>query len=103
MAGQIGFVLVAGGLGERLGFSGIKIALPSETTTGRSYIELYVRSILAIQSEARARLKDPDFESRFAVMTSGDTHAKTVALFEANNNFGLSSSVPLLLLLFALS
>lgn len=33
--GKVGFVLVAGGLGERLGYSGIKLSLPTETTTGR--------------------------------------------------------------------
>jgi len=39
---RTGFVLVAGGLGERLGYSGIKIALPSETVTGKSFIQLYI-------------------------------------------------------------
>eukprot|EP00466_Bigelowiella_natans_P009736 jgi/Bigna1/137795/aug1.41_g12503 len=34
------FVLVAGGLGERLGFSGIKISLPNELVTGKPYIQL---------------------------------------------------------------
>jgi len=29
-----GFVLVAGGLGERLGYGGIKVALPTESTSG---------------------------------------------------------------------
>jgi UDP-sugar pyrophosphorylase len=43
------FVLVAGGLGERLGYSGIKIALPSETTTGTCYLDLYIQYILALQ------------------------------------------------------
>ena len=46
------FVLVAGGLGERLGFSGIKVALPWQITSGQTYIELYIRSILALQQEA---------------------------------------------------
>jgi UDP-sugar pyrophosphorylase len=32
--GSVGFVLVAGGLGERLGYKGIKIGLPTELTTG---------------------------------------------------------------------
>lgn len=43
------FVLVAGGLGERLGYTDIKLKLPVETTTGRSYIQLYVQQILAMQ------------------------------------------------------
>ena len=32
--GSVGFVLVAGGLGERLGYNGIKIGLPTEMSTG---------------------------------------------------------------------
>ena len=36
------FVIVAGGLGERLGYEGIKLSLPSEITTGASYLQLYV-------------------------------------------------------------
>lgn len=32
--GSVGFVLVAGGLGERLGYNKIKIGLPTELTTG---------------------------------------------------------------------
>ena len=47
--GKCGFVLVAGGLGERLGYDGIKISLPTETLTNTSYIELYCQQILAIQ------------------------------------------------------
>ena len=34
--GSVGFVLVAGGLGERLGYHGIKIGLPTEMTTGKN-------------------------------------------------------------------
>ena len=34
--GSVGFVLVAGGLGERLGYNGIKIGLPTEMSTGKS-------------------------------------------------------------------
>jgi UDP-sugar pyrophosphorylase len=37
MAGAC-FVLVAGGLGERLGYNGIKVELPSEITTETSYV-----------------------------------------------------------------
>lgn len=36
------FVLVAGGLGERLGYSGIKVALPTETTTDLGYLNFYL-------------------------------------------------------------
>lgn len=45
-----GFVLVAGGLGERLGYSGIKVELPVEMITKTTYLELYCKQILAIQT-----------------------------------------------------
>ena len=32
------FVLVAGGMGERLGYNGIKIEIPIELTTKQSFI-----------------------------------------------------------------
>lgn len=35
-------MLVAGGLGERLGYSGIKVALPTELTTGTTYLQFYL-------------------------------------------------------------
>ena len=40
---------VAGGLGERLGYSGIKVALPTETSTGKCYLALFIEHILALQ------------------------------------------------------
>lgn len=48
-AADTAFVLVAGGLGERLGYSGIKLALPVESATGGCYLKLYIESILALQ------------------------------------------------------
>jgi len=79
--GGCGFVLVAGGLGERLGYSGIKVQLPSQLTTGTTYLELYIRHILALQGSG-APLP-------LAIMTSGDTDAQTRALLDANANFGM--------------
>ena len=37
--GKVGFVLVAGGLGERLVYNGTKIGLPIEATTAASYLQ----------------------------------------------------------------
>jgi UDP-sugar pyrophosphorylase len=39
-AGEAAFVLVAGGLGERLGYSGIKLALPSDTARGACFLQV---------------------------------------------------------------
>lgn len=44
-----GFVLVAGGLGERLGYNDIKIGLPIETFTNLPFIGYYIKKILSIQ------------------------------------------------------
>lgn len=84
------FVLVAGGLGERLGYNGIKVALPSETCTGTCFLQLYMESILALQ-EASNRLAEGDSQKEipFAIMTSDDTHARTLELLKSNAYFGM--------------
>ena len=82
--GRCCFVLVAGGLGERLGYSGIKIGLPVETATNTCYLEFYVRTILALQ----ARHGAPCGPLPLAIMVSDDTAAPTRALLERHNFFG---------------
>ena len=87
------FVLVAGGLGERLGYNGIKVALPHELATGKCYLQCYVETILALQAEARRREQDPAARANIKlplfIMTSGDTHALTMKLLADHANFGL--------------
>ncbi|KAI7750566.1 hypothetical protein M8C21_022288, partial [Ambrosia artemisiifolia] len=84
------FVLVAGGLGERLGYNGIKVALPTETTTGTCFLQHYIESILCL---SEATCKHTQGESRrdvpFVIMTSDDTHARTLQLLESNSYFGM--------------
>ena len=87
---KLGFVLVAGGLGERLGYSGIKIALPLETTTGQSFIQHYIATILAYQDRARKITGNTSVTLPLAIMTSGDTHELTVELLAKNSNFGMA-------------
>ena len=43
------FVLVAGGLGERLGYSSIKIGIPLDLVTQTTFLQYYCENILAIQ------------------------------------------------------
>ena len=87
--GCCAFVLVAGGLGERLGYSGIKVALPTETTTMKCYLEFYCHSIDAIQKRyAHDRVK----KIPFAIMVSEDTMTKTAELLRLNAYFGLEES-----------
>jgi len=82
--GKCGFVLVAGGLGERLGYGDIKIGLPTELATETTYIQFYIETILAFQSRYAQGKKLP-----LCIMTSGDTNDKTVALLQKNNYFGM--------------
>lgn len=91
-AANTAFVIVAGGLGERLGYKGIKLALPSDICTEVSYIELYARWILALQYRARIATNNPKLELQFAIMTSDDTDAMTRDLLAKNNNFGLTAT-----------
>eukprot|EP01083_Nonionella_stella_P242965 847070_1 len=90
--GACGFVLVAGGLGERLGYNGIKIELPAEISSGMCYLELYISHILAFQTDARKRASNPKLTIPLAIMTSDDTHSQTVNLLEMNNSFGMASN-----------
>ncbi|XP_021283972.1 UDP-sugar pyrophosphorylase [Herrania umbratica] len=89
-ASKAAFVLVAGGLGERLGYNGIKVALPAETTTGTCFLQLYIESILALQ-EASSRLTKGACQKEipFVIMTSDDTHARILELLESNSYFGM--------------
>ena len=85
------FVIVAGGLGERLGYKGIKLALPSEIITETSYIQLYIQTILALQSRARKSTGDQSLILPLAIMTSDDTDSLTQSLLKQNNNFGMTT------------
>ena len=78
-------VLVAGGLGERLGYSGIKVDIPVEVTTQTSYLQLYAEWILALGRRAGV-------EVPFLIMTSRDTDAATRRSLEQHHYFGLKTS-----------
>ena len=79
--GKCGFVLVAGGLGERLGFSSIKVGLPVSILEPQyCYLNYYLDYIQAFSKRAGKALP-------LCIMTSGDTHDRTVALLEQNNYF----------------
>ena len=85
-----GFMMVAGGLGERLGYKGIKIALPTETVSGKCYLAHYIETILAYQDTARKATGNDSLELPLAIMTSADTDARTRELLKANDNFGMA-------------
>jgi len=91
--GSVGFVLVAGGLGERLGYGDIKIGLPIDQVTGKCYLQYYCEYIYALQAGYGAsRASGKDFLLPLCIMTSRDTNDKTVALLKKNDYFGLKKS-----------
>ena len=83
-------VLVAGGLGERLGYHGIKLDIPVEVAENTSYLAHYAGVVLA----ASHRLGK---EIPLIIMTSRDTHDATAATLETNNRFGLAENQIILL------
>ena len=84
------FVLVAGGLGERLGYPDIKIGIETDLITKRKFIEIYIEFIKAFENRIRKNKKmEENWFIPLCIMTSDDTHKKTVELLEKNNNFGL--------------
>ena len=96
----LAFVLVAGGLGERLGYSGIKLELETNLCDGACYLELYARYILALQYRAQQlqlQLQNNSNSNNnsamvrlpLVIMTSGDTDAATRQLLREHHNFGL--------------
>lgn len=84
---EMGLVLVAGGLGERLGFDGIKIDITLETIHDTTYIKYFADNILAIERRANIQCSIP-----FIVMVSENTELKTRSSFVDNNYYGLKSS-----------
>lgn len=87
---RCGFALVAGGLGERLGFQGVKPALCAESATGQSFLALYAAQLLALQRRAGER----NGELRklpLVIMTSDDTDAGVRSLLIENQYFGLAA------------
>jgi UDP-sugar pyrophosphorylase len=83
------FVLVAGGLGERLGYSGIKLSLETNLCTNKSYLEFYIRYIKAMQYLSRIKTGDSSIRIPLVIMTSGDTDPLTRQLLNDNDYFGM--------------
>ena len=87
------FVLVAGGLGERLGYPDIKIGIETDLITKRKFIEIYIEFIKAFEDRIKRNKKmDDNWCIPLCIMTSDDTHNKTVELLEKNKNFGLKEN-----------
>ena len=87
------FVLVAGGLGERLGYSGIKLSLETNLCSNKCYLEVYIRYIQAMQYLARQKTGNQSIRLPLVIMTSGDTDPLTRKLLQENNNFGMDDDM----------
>ena len=87
------FVLVAGGLGERLGYPDIKIGIETDLITKRKFIEIYIEYIKAFENRIKKnKKKDENWFIPLCIMTSDDTHNKTLELLNKNKNFGLKEN-----------
>lgn len=87
-ADKLALVIVAGGLGERLGYQGIKLTLPVETLTRTSYLEAYVQHIRALEADYLERF-GKSTRIPIAIMTSDSTHTATLGFLQEHAFFGL--------------
>lgn len=83
-AGKVGFVLVAGGQGSRLGFDGPKGAFEIGPVTSKSLFEWHAARILAAGTRH-------GFRPTWYIMTSRANDEETRTFFEARGNFGFPS------------
>ncbi len=83
-AGQVAAMTVAGGQGSRLGFDGPKGMLPVTPVGEFTLFELFAQMVVAAQVRYATTIP-------WCVMTSEANHAQTLAYFESNDWFGLSS------------
>mmetsp|Transcript_17032 Transcript_17032/g.40134 ORF Transcript_17032/g.40134 Transcript_17032/m.40134 type:complete len:712 (+) Transcript_17032:92-2227(+) len=93
MGDGVVFVLVAGGLGERLGYSGIKLSLETNLCTEECYLEFYIKYIQAMQYMARQKTGNQNLQFPLVIMTSGDTDPLTRQLLEDNDYFGMDKDL----------
>jgi len=93
----VGFVIPAGGMGERLGYSGVKFGLPAEMSTGACVLEVYAQYILAFERRASGNGKGA-VAIPLALMVSHDTRAGIETLLRENEYFGLKPEQVTLLL-----
>ncbi len=88
---KTGFVLVAGGLGERLGYNDIKVGIQTDLISQRVFLKVYMEYLLAYEKRMRTLYKleqNEEFNIPLCIMTSDDTYSKTIDLLESHNYFG---------------
>lgn len=86
--GHLGLVFLAGGMGERLGYSDVKVNIPLELACGKTFLELYLETQLAIKRHAQ-ELVGKKFRIPVIIMISDVTEKRTKELLEKNNFYGV--------------
>jgi UDP-N-acetylglucosamine/UDP-N-acetylgalactosamine diphosphorylase len=81
-AGEVAVVVVAGGLGTRLGFDGPKGTFPIGPVSSASLFQIHAEKVVATGRRYGKTLP-------FYVMTSPDNHEATVQFFDEHGRFGL--------------
>ena len=80
-------VVQAAGAGQRLGYPGIKLSLPITLLNETSYMEQYIRVILAMQAVYNERHPDKPRVIPFIIGTSLDNDTATREFLGKNNYF----------------
>ncbi len=81
-SGRVAALLVAGGLGTRLGFPGPKGCFPIGPVTGKTLLQLFAEKIQAL--DRRYRVSIPWY-----ILTSESNRDDTIAFFQQHAYFGL--------------
>ncbi len=81
-AGEVAVVIVAGGMGTRLGFEGPKGTYPIGPVSAASLFQIHAEKVAALGRRHGRPLP-------LYVMTSPDNHAETVEFFDRHDRFGL--------------
>ena len=92
LANEVAFILVAGGLGERLGYKGAKVEMPFNTYLNKSFLEHYCQMILTFESLNKKTQTSKQSFTPLIVMTSIYTHQKISLLLEKNHYYGLKKN-----------
>lgn len=82
--GKVGCLILAGGQGTRLGFTGPKGSIGVSPIKEKSLFQIFCERTKAASAWAGRDLP-------LCIMTSPLNHAQTIAFFESHNYFGLSS------------
>ena len=80
--GRVGVVLVAGGMGSRLGFEQPKGMFPIGPVSGHTLFQILIERIVALGHHYGVRIP-------LYLMTSDVTHAATIQFLKENDSFGL--------------